>query len=91
LKLLKAIQQRLSNYTPGTAVTIQEYQDGKPYGTPTTSDGYNITTEYVNLEAPNYLVETEKVFYKVEKDGKKSFHFVRLWKMINLKPPAKEV
>lgn len=50
-------------------------------------DGYVLITECVNPEIPDYIIEREQVFYKLEKDNKKTLSFVRLWKMLSLKPP----
>ncbi len=50
------------------------------------NDGY---TDYVSLDIPNFFVEQEKVFYQIGKDRKKDFSFVRTWRMLNLKLPAK--
>lgn len=53
------------------------------------SDGYTITTHYVNSDIPGFVVEREEVFYQIGKDRKKNYSFVRTWKMLNIKFPAK--
>ena len=52
------------------------------------TDGYNITTDYVSADVPNFTVEYEKVFYRVGKDrSKKTFHFTRTWRLLDFKLP----
>lgn len=52
-------------------------------------DGYSITTDYVSSDIPYFWVEREEVFYQIGKDRKKNFSFVRTWKLLNMKLPAK--
>lgn len=52
-------------------------------------DGYSVITGYASLDVPNFWVEKETVFYQIGKDRKKNFHFVRTWKLLNIKLPAR--
>jgi len=49
-------------------------------------DGYNITTDYVSPDVPNFYIEYERVFYQIGNRQKK-FHFIPTWKLLSFKLP----
>jgi hypothetical protein len=53
-------------------------------------DGYLIATDYVSPDVPIFYIEAEKVFYRREKDGKKTFHFTKVRKMLGFKLPQSD-